>query len=1294
MAELIFAGEFATDSERRAAGILAQLPDAWIVICNKMLATHGNTSEIDFIIIGLSLVFLIDEKSWTGKLTGSDQFWNLGRGRSAHSPISKVDYVARPLAGHLRNKVPGLKQSDYPYLVHPGVLLTGVQELPSISDPRLHDQVFLGSTVNARLQTLDSQQRGTLGEQRRTAIRNCLYDLGGRPATPTQIGDYQIIEVSDSVTGVVTYQATLDGSPRTLMVYDTTKSLDRDAALSFYNREFKALHDLRSTQVVAEVKDPFTWSDDFRVLPIVPPQGMSLAVLPPPDSSVELVDELLRARTCFETLHLIHGKGVIHRALTPSAIIMQGDGAAQKAIFTNFHAARIDEQSIAPQLDLLALTDPYAHPRLAASYGQANYATDQYSLAMIFLERVSRRSATDLRRDTHALPNLYTRWSSAPQQVIEELTELFSSLLNSDLNQPRDAKTVGNLFAALAARIRSNDQPPEQFIDKRYKVVRLLGKGAAAQTFLVTDTNTPGMGTLAIKQFHNAADVSPQAQAEFDALKNVRSKYLPAIYLVNSAEKQSHVHMEYIPGPTLGELQSEFPWTLDRWWRLADHLLRALNELEDHRLLHRDVKPANIIFDTERDRYVLIDFGFALAATQAATLAGSPLYWPPEALTAQVPPLSSDRYALALVLYRALTGVLPFVGADKQNLLPSVLSDQRAQRVAEVLLAGLDPDPARRPQTAEQFREQLHTALMVVDVVPRLHTPLQPQINPWVALVRGLMRTSVSGNSDNRGLDTPFVRDTYVATALDTHLLPAILRHQPKVVFLSGNPGDGKTAFLEQVRLSLLNQGAREVDADPSGWEYSLDGHTYRSCYDASESHEGLSADEQLTARLRGLEGARLPDDAPTVLVAINDGRLADFLERHAATFGELKQQVEQIRAKGTRAERPVWLIDLKQRAFVTLTSAETPTIVRQVLAKLIAPARWSICEVCSARAICPITANARELQEDHVAGRLEQLLLLAHLRRQRHITMRDLRSTLALLITGNRSCTDIHAAGAQLEAFGSLPFWQAVFTTTDGSDELLGDIAILDPARQPQPGLDRFLHYHQGAASSERRRLFADGQDLDRDHFLSEQLWIGALKRRLYFLAQPTAQTPLGDLLVVSERLLPYRYASYYISVLRGVTDSRQLRERLASGLRRSDGLPMAASEQYLSLRVAYSEPQQLAVVKQFPLDQFLVEVQQPQSDQMIESIPEVLILRHISGMPRIELPLELFELLMRLADGADPSGEEYKPLLEELVPFKSALLLREANELVLIESQRRSYTITQQDNHIVLRANEETQQ
>jgi len=513
------------------------------------------------------------------------------------------------------------------------------------------------------------------------------------------------------------------------------------------------------------------------------------------------------------------------------------------------------------------------------------------------------------------------------------------------------------------------------------------------------------------------------------------------------------------------------------------------------------------------------------------------------------------------------------------------------------------------------------------------------------------------------------------------------LHHRPKVVFLSGNPGDGKTAFLEQVRLKLRADGAIKIGDNPSGWEYVLNNHTYRSCYDASESHEEFSADQQLSARLAGLDGKQLPTIALTVLVAINDGRLADFLDRHADTFGAIKQHVAKVRAQGTNVDQPIWLIDLKQRAFISLTPKDTPTLASQVLNMLVAPERWSICGECSAQATCPITANAAAMRQKLVAERLEHLLLLAHLRRQRHITMRDLRSTLALLITGNQLCDDIHAlhtGGNLVPAFQSLSYWQAVFTTNDGSDELLGDITMLDPARQPQPALDRFLHHAQVSPDGPRR-------ELDRINFANEREWIGAVKRQLYFTARDGAPLANGMPTIQAVRLLPYRHTRNYIELLSGIADQAVVRQRIAEGLLRSDGLPIQGSTGMLSLRVVYSEQQQLAIVKQFPLEQFVVEVQQPQSGGMVESIPELVVFRDKDGAPRIELPMELFELLMRLADGADPHSEEYKPLLEELAPFKSAMLLREAKELILIESYGRTYTMTQQDKQIVLITGEE---
>jgi hypothetical protein len=86
-----------------------------------------------------------------------------------------------------------------------------------------------------------------------------------------------------------------------------------------------------------------------------------------------------------------------------------------------------------------------------------------------------------------------------------------------------------------------------------------------------------------------------------------------------------------------------------------------------------------------------------------------------------------------------------------------------------------------------------------------------------------------------------------------------------------------------------------------------------------------------------------------------------------------------------------------------------------------------------------------------------------------------------------------------------------------------------------------------------------------------------------------------------------------------------------------------------------------------------------------MVERLPEVVVLQHRSGTPRLEMALDLFELLMRMAEGLQPTAPEFKPLLEDLKLFKDVLLLHETRDLILIENQHRVHLVTQDNSKIV---------
>ncbi len=254
---------------------------------------------------------------------------------------------------------------------------------------------------------------------------------------------------------------------------------------------------------------------------------------------------------------------------------------------------------------------------------------------------------------------------------------------------------------------------------------------------------------------------------------------------------------------------------------------------------------------------------------------------------------------------------------------------------------------------------------------------------------------------DDRGLDSRSCATCTFTAARCDRLLPEIFLSRPSAVFLSGNPGDGKTAFLEQFQGELRRRGAVEVQRDASGWEWDLDGHVFRSCYDASEANQGQSADEQLIGKLRGLEGPTTPTLALSVLVAINDGRLVDFFDRHIVQFRWLLRQVAERRGRSFSPSSPIWQIDLKRRAFLTLSS-DDESVASRVLGRLVQADDWAICEGCAAHAVCPMRNNAAALRDDNITERLGTPHPADASCSQRPGPYRTRRSAMSFLLTPN----------------------------------------------------------------------------------------------------------------------------------------------------------------------------------------------------------------------------------------------------------------------------------------------------
>jgi len=1153
-------------------------------------------------------------------------------------------------------------------------------------------------TVVEALVRQDASGGDTRAAALRVGIEARLNDLSDRPQTPSAIGPYRVVDVASGLAGSRVFQVEhAHGEKRILTLYNTASA--DEATRTFYLRESQTLRQLHGLGVAPEVQDSFQWSDDFLAVPSSVPVGESLGALPPAQSEADALRDMRWAATAFDALAKVHAAGVVHRALNPDAIYVSQQHGQPHVEFTRFFAARREARTIAAALDSLALTDPYVAPEIAqlGTYGFASADSDTYSLGLIFLERLSTVPIDRLRKGNGSvsIPDGGAGWPYLPESTVAELRDIFGAIVTLGTLAPKGTPESLRLSARDAAdhledllRRSEQERVPAsgKLLDGRYRVERVLGQGAFARTFLASDTVAPGR--FALKQFlRPVGEEFQQARSEFDALRQLRHRNLPTVYDVYPPDHDVHVKLEYIEGRPLSDAMGEITGNIEMCRRLATDLLDAVEQLERHVLLHRDIKPDNVILRDGTNDAVLIDFGVATRSQVQNGIAGTPGYLPPETYQTTESPPTSDRYALGVLLFYALAGRSPFASDDPYAQSPRQdVSDLavEAQAFARALLRAVSIDPEERYTSARAMRDAL---LGTAGRPPVDIEQLPDLINAWVDALRGLFRNSSQGNADNRGMDSEFARDTYVPTALDVQLLPAIFRDLPRVVFLTGNPGDGKTAFLERVQSKLQGDGATCVSRDVSGWEWTFDGHTFRACYDASESHQGKSADEQLLARLDGLQRDTPGRTDLTVLVAINDGRLAAVVESHRSQFGWMVRGVEQARHTPQDEAGGVWLVDLKQRAYVSSSPGpDGQSVMRRVLKTLVSPTQWDICTGCSAQQVCPMRQNAVALGasgDGETSQRLEYLLLLAHLRAQRHVTMRDLRSGLAYLVTGDTGCQDVHHARHQDQALPPLDFWRSAFRTTTDRDVLLGELEILDPGRYGQPHLERFLYFRQEETDERvRRGMFRDGGDVRPT--AEPVVWLADVKRRLFFLGQ-TSDAAAGESLPQWRALLPYQHAAEFLEILSGQRPPGDVLPRVARGVDRSDGLSGAVISEGLCLRVAHSEVNSLTVLKLFPLEKFRLVVADPRASSVVEAIPGSLWLIHVDTSARLEITLDLYELLMRLASGLEPTSPELQPLLEDMAPFKSAVQLSNTRDLILVEGGRRLHLLTQRDGKIV---------
>lgn len=266
----------------------------------------------------------------------------------------------------------------------------------------------------------------------------------------------------------------------------------------------------------------------------------------------------------------------------------------------------------------------------------------------------------------------------------------------------------------------------------RYEILEQLGGGGMAVVYKARDNFLNRLVTVKVlrPEFVSDFDFVRRFRREAQAVARLSHSNIVNIHDVGQENETQYLVMEYVDGDNLKNFIKNNPaLPLHQIINIVNQICDALQHAHENKIVHRDVKPQNILL-TKDGRVKLTDFGIAYEATSGTiantdTVLGSVHYISPEQAKGEIPGAQSDIYSLGVVLYEMLTGQLPFTGdspvavalkhVQEQPPRPSSINPQITPAVERVVMKAMEKDPNLRYATAKQFGYDLLQAIRGVD---------------------------------------------------------------------------------------------------------------------------------------------------------------------------------------------------------------------------------------------------------------------------------------------------------------------------------------------------------------------------------------------------------------------------------------------------------------------------------------------------------------------------------------------------------------------------------------------------
>jgi serine/threonine protein kinase len=355
--------------------------------------------------------------------------------------------------------------------------------------------------------------------------------------------------------------------------------------------------------------------------------------------------------------------------------------------------------------------------------GEPPADADDEVLAAFLEEAFQRRARGEVVRPAELLAHM-PHLIPAGERLLADAHDLFRAALGlrgrSRLLSSEQIDRAADLGPAPPAPV---DPFPGEF-----RLVRLLGQGAFGSVWLADDLH---LGRPVALKMIRSADSSAEAGRRLARLRE-EARLLAAVRHPNivavDAWRESRAAdgpatpflvLQLVQGGSLADrVRREGPLAWEAAARYAADVADGLLAVHAAGIVHRDVKPANVLWDATADEALLTDFGVSTRLAAPGAPGGTPYYMPPEAFAGAVGP-AQDVYGLAATLFWTVTGSVPFPATARDRLLAEIaagLPDPEPRCAAlpaaleGVIRAGLAPDPAVRPGLAE-FAAELRGVL-------------------------------------------------------------------------------------------------------------------------------------------------------------------------------------------------------------------------------------------------------------------------------------------------------------------------------------------------------------------------------------------------------------------------------------------------------------------------------------------------------------------------------------------------------------------------------------------------------